>query len=163
MNPSEHPLHSKEIKLQWIAIACMAIGLVTSIYYHAKILKAERIESELTSYLHLNDRYHNLLFTLIQNDSEVFKKNETALLQKNKYIMYELFELFATVKSVEGYFEELDQDVWPCWERRMEFLFSKPAIRHAWQSHLKYAGKIYKPEFLHLVENMIAQNNPPAL
>lgn len=158
MNPTEHPLHSKtEIRIQWIAIACMAIGLLTSIYYHGQLLRAERIKSELSSYLHLNDRYHHLLFALIQNDSEVFQKEDEASLKSNKYIMYELFELLASVQSIEKYFKELDKDVWPCWQQRTEFLFSKPAIRYAWQSHLRYAGKIYKPEFIEQIENVIAQ------
>ena len=74
MNPTEHPPHTTDSKLQWIAIGCMALGLITSVYYHSQILKAERVESELTSYLHLNDRYHKLLFTLIQNEPDVFQQ-----------------------------------------------------------------------------------------
>ncbi len=159
MNPTEHPLHSSktEIKLQWIAIICMAIGLITSIYYHANTLKAEHIESEINSYLHLNDRYHKLLFTLLQNDSDVFKKTDLHSMRKNKYIIYELFELFATVDLLENHFNELDQEVRPCWKKRMEFIFSKPSIRQAWQSHLDYAGKIYKPGFIQHVEEIITQ------
>ncbi len=163
MKPEEHPLHSSssERRLQWIAIGCMAIGLITSTYYHVHTLKAERIESELSSYLHLNDRYHKLLFSLLENDSEIFKKTDNPSLQKNKYIIYELFEIFATVDSLKGYFSELEKDVWPCWKRRMEFLFSKPAIQYCWQSHASYAGKIYKPEFVKHVERVIANTSPP--
>lgn len=155
----EHPLHTSDTKLQWIAIACMAIGLLTSVYYHSHILKAERLESELSSYLHLNDRYHQLLFTLIQNDHEIFSKTGDISLQKNKYIIYELFELFSTVDMLESYFSELDQDVWPIWKRRMEFLFSKPAIKYAWESHLRYADQIYKPAFMKHVETLIAERH----
>lgn len=159
MNPTEHPPHSRtEIKLQWIAIACMAIGLVASIYFHAHILKAERIENELSSYLHLNDKYHSLLFKLIDNDREVFQKIDSASLQKNKYIIYELFELFSTIDAVEGYFKELDKDVWPCWKRRLEFLLSKPAVQYAWGSRRHYAEHIYEPQFVKHVENIIASN-----
>lgn len=161
VNPSEHPLHSSKTTnlLQWIAITCMAIGLITSNYYHIHILKAERVETELTSYLHLNDCYHKLLFNLIQNDSEIFKKIDDSSLGKEKYIMYELFDLFATVQLVENYFTELDKNVWPCWKQRMEFLFSKPAIRYAWQCHLKDARHIYKSEFIQHVENIIANSS----
>ncbi len=155
-----HGLKS-EITLQWIAIGCMAIGLVISTYYHANSLKTERVESELTTYLHLNDRYHKLLFTLIDHDSEIFKDRDNyENLQKNKYIIYELFELFSTIDSLENYFTVLDEDVWPCWSRRMEFLFSKPTVRHAWQTHSQYAGKIYKPEFVRRVESVIASVTP---
>lgn len=162
MDATQHPLHSShtEVKLQWIAIACMAIGLITSVYYHAQILKAERIESELSSYLHLNDKYHSLLFKLIDNDSEAFKKADDSSLQKNKYIMYELIELFYTIDSLEAYFKELDKDVWPCWKRRLEFLCSKPAIQHAWQSRRHYAERIYEPEFVQRVESIMARNKP---
>lgn len=141
-------------KLQWIAIACTAISLVTTNYHHSHILKAERINSELSSYLHLNERYHKLLFTLLQNDSDVFQKNEDASLEKNKYLLYALFELFSTVDSLKEYFIELGEDVWPCWERRMEFLFSKPAIRYAWHTHEKYAAKIYTASFIESVESI---------
>jgi hypothetical protein len=145
-----------EIALQWIAIGCMALGLIISTYYHSNSLKSERIESELTTYLHLNDRYHKLLFTLIDHDSEIFKNHDNfAFLQKNKYLIYELFELFATVDSLEKYFRELDKDVWPCWIRRMEFLLSKPTVQHAWKTHAQYAGRIYRQEFVNRVENMI--------
>jgi hypothetical protein len=167
METTEHSIHSSknhsktELRLQWIAITCMAIGLITSVYFHASILKAERTESELSSYLHLNDRYHSLLFTLIHNDDEVFKKTDDTTLQKNKFIMYELFELFSTIDSLERYFKELDKDVWPCWKRRMEFLFSKPAILYAWHSHLKYAQHIYRPQFVEHIENIIASHMSP--
>jgi hypothetical protein len=112
MNATEHSLHSSkiELRLQWIAIICMAAGLITSIYYHANTLKAEHIESEINSYLHLNDRYHKLLFTLLQNDSEVFQKID----HKNKYLIYELFELFATVDLLESHFNELGPEIRPC-------------------------------------------------
>ena len=159
MNPTEHPLHSSktEIKLQWIAIICMAAGLITSIYYHANTLKAEHIESEIHSHLHLNDRYHKILFTLLQNDSEVFKKTDHDSMHRNKYLMYELFELFATVDLLKRHFNELGQEIQSCWVKRMEFVFSKPSIQHAWKSHLSYAGKIYKPEFIESVEKVVAQ------
>jgi hypothetical protein len=158
MNPTEHPPHSSrtEIKLQWIAIACMALGLIASIYFHASILKAERIENELSSYLHLNDKYHSLLFKLIDNDPEVFQKKDNASLQKNKYIIYELFELFSTIESVEVYFSQLNEDVWPCWKRRLKFLLSKPAVQHAWASRRHYAEHIYEPEFVAHVEKVLA-------
>lgn len=71
--------------------------------------------------------------------------------------MYELFELFATVDLLESHFNELSQEVQPSWKRRMEFVFSKPAIRNAWKSHLSYAGKIYKPEFVQHIEGVIAE------
>ncbi len=134
----------------------MAIGLITSIYYHAYTLQAEHVESEINSYLHLNDRYHKLLFSLLQNDAEVFQKTDPESMRKNKYLMYELFELLATVDLLKGHFNELAQVIHPCWQRRMEFIFSKPAIQHAWESHLGYAGKIYKPEFVQHVEKVIA-------
>jgi hypothetical protein len=159
MNPTEHPLHSSktEIRLQWIAIICMAAGLITSIYYHANTLKAEHIESEINSHLHLNDRYHKILFTLLQNDSEVFQKTDPDSMHKNKYLMYELFELFATVDLLKNHFNELGQEVRSCWNKRVEFLFSKPSIRYAWESHLSYAEKIYKPEFIQHVKEVLDQ------
>lgn len=163
MNPTEHPLHSSktEIRLQWVAIICMAIGLITSIYYHAKTLKAEHIESEINSHLHLNDRYHQILFTLLENDSEVFKKTDQDSMQKNKYLMYELFELFATVNLLESHFKELGSEVKSCWTKRMEFLFSKPSIQHAWKSHRSYAKEIYKPEFIASIEKVVAETPFP--
>ena len=77
---------------------------MTSVYYHANTLKAERVESEINAYLHLNDRYHDLLFTLIHNDPEVFKKVDPESMRKNKYLIYELFELFATVDLLASHF-----------------------------------------------------------
>jgi len=159
MSTTEHLPHGSktEIRLQWIAIFCMAIGLIVSIYHHTHLIKAERIKSELTSYLHLNERYHKLLFTLIQNDSEVFKKADDQSLQKNKYVLYELFELLATVESLKGYFKELDKDTWPIWNRRIEFLFSKPAVQYAWHLHQADAKEIYLPEFIAHVDHVIAK------
>ena len=161
MHPTEHPLHSSktEIRLQWIAILCMAIGLITSIYYHARTLQAEHVESEVNSYLHLNDRYHKLLFTLLQNDAEAFQKTDPDSMRKNKYLMYELFELLATVDLLKNHFNELSQEIHPCWQRRIEFIFSKPAIQHAWQSHLSYAKRIYKAEFILCIERAITDTS----
>ena len=158
-----HPeaLHSSkmEVRLQWIAIVCMAIGLISSIYYQALTLKSERIESEINAYLHLNDRYYNLLFTLINNDPEIFRRTDSESILKNKYIMYELFELFATVDLLESHFDELGEEVTPGWKRRMEFIFSKPSVRHVWQNHLSYAGKIYNAQFIEHVTKVIASSS----
>ncbi len=159
MHTSEHLPHSSktEMRLQWIAIMFMAIGLIISIHHHSQLIKAERIKSELTSYLHLDDRYHKLIFTLLQNDPDVFQKNDDLSLQKNKYLLYELFELFATVETLKSYFQELNEDTWPIWNKRIEFLFSKPAVNYAWEERQRYADKIYSPEFLKHIENIIAE------
>ncbi len=161
MHPTEHLLHSSrtEIKMQWLAIICMAIGLITSIYYHARTLQAEHVESEVNSYLHLNDRYHKLLFTMLQNDPEFFQKTDPESMRKNKYLMYELFELLATVDLLKGHFNELNREIEPCWQRRMEFVFSKIAIQHAWQSHMSYASNIYRSEFIQCIQKVIANTS----
>jgi quinol monooxygenase YgiN len=152
-----HSLHSKtELKLQWIAIFIMAIGLMTSIYYHANTIKDDRIKAEMQSHLHLNNLYNKLLFTLIQNDSEVFKQVDDPSLQENKYIIYEMFEVFATVDAFKEHFAEMHKDILPIWQRRMDFFLSKPAVRYAWESHRSYAKHIYHPGFLQYVEDTIA-------
>ncbi|MBM3201397.1 MAG: hypothetical protein FJZ56_03195 [Chlamydiae bacterium] len=157
MSSKESSTHGKlEIRLQSIATICMALGLVISIYYNSHILKSERIETELATHLHLTDRYHKLLFTLIQNDSAVFEQSEDAFLQSNKYLIYEFFELLATVNSLQPYFEETAKDVWPTWKKRMEFLFSKPAIRKAWYAQRHYADHIYKSEFISDVDKILS-------
>jgi len=150
-----------ENKLQWIAIGLTALGLITTTHYNVRILKATRFETELSYYLNLNERYHKLLFTLINNDPEVFKKNDDKSLENNKYIIYELFELFATVKSLEGYYQELDQDISSIWKKRVDFLFSKPAVRQAWLTHVSDAQEIYKPEFVEYIHRILAQGSIP--
>lgn len=148
-----------ENKLQWIAIGLTAFGLITTTHYNVRILKATRFETEIAYYLNLNERYHKLLFTLLHNDPEVFKKSDDQSLETNKYIIYELFELLATVKSLENYYEELGQDLSNIWQRRVDFLFSKPAVQHAWQIHEAYAQEIYKPEFVSYIQGVIAQKS----
>ncbi len=155
-------MSSSESKFQWIAISLTAIGLFSSTYYNSHILKSSRIENELSSYLKLNEQYNKLLFKLINNDSESFKKTDDISLNKNKYVMYELIELFATIKSLEAYHQEIGTDVSGIWNQRLEFLFSKPAIQYAWQLRRKYAEKIYSPTFVKLVEQIIAQNKKTA-
>ncbi len=148
--------------LQWIAIGLTALGLITTTHYNVRILEATRFETELSYYLNLNERYHKLLFTLVNNDPEIFKKDDDLSLDNNKYIIYELFELFATVKSLEGYYKELDKDISSIWQKRVDFLFSKPAVRHAWQTHETDAQAIYKPEFVNYIHNVLAQSTPPS-
>ena len=152
-----------ENKLQWIAIAMTAVGLGASAFYSTQALRVARLESELATFLQLNDRYNKLLFTLIQNDSEVFKKTDDATLKDNKYLIYEIFELFSTIKGLEGYFSELDKDVWPIWEKRTQFFFSKPAIRYAWHLHMNYAEAIYKKEFVTYIEEVISESKSNSL
>ena len=146
---------SSESKLQWIAIVFTAMGLLVSTYYNANILKAARIDNELSSYLKLNEHYNRLLFTLITNDSEIFKKNDNASLKTNKYIIYELIELLATAKSLEHHYQELTTDVSTIWNKRIAFLFSKPAIQHAWKSRKQYAEKIYEAEFIAFIDAIL--------
>lgn len=148
-------MNSTQNKLQWFAIACTALGLLTSTYYNAYILKAARMDNELSSYLKLNEHYNRLLFTLLNNDREIFRRRDDASLNSNKYILYELIELLSTVKSLENYYQELDKDVIAVWNRRIEFLLTKPATQHAWQSRKQYAERIYKPEFVEFVDEII--------
>ncbi len=161
MRKTIHRIQSENI-LQWVAIGLTALGLFTTTHYNVRILEATRFETELSYYLNLNERYHKLLFTLVNNDPEVFKKSDDLSLEHNKYIIYELFELFATVKSLEGYYKELDKDLTSIWQKRADFLFSKPAVRHAWQCHETDAQAIYKPEFVEYVHSVIAHTSPRA-
>ena len=80
-------------------------------------------------------------------------------MRKNKYLMYELFELLATVDLLKGHFNELNREIEPCWQRRMEFVFSKIAIQHAWQSHMSYASNIYRSEFIQCIQKVIANTS----
>lgn len=145
-----------ENKLQWIAIAITATGLIITSYYNMKTLGQARLDSELTTYLQLNDRYNKLIFKLVCNDSEVFKHTDTEALKKNKYIIYEMFDLFSTIKSLETYYSELNKDVWPIWEKRIEFFFSKPAVRYAWQVRMQYANAIYTNDFVEYIDELLS-------
>jgi hypothetical protein len=144
-----------ESKMSWIGIIFTSIGLVTTVYYHDHILKATRVESELKSYLHLNQRYHQLLFTLINNDSEVFKKYDDGSLKENKYIIYELLDVIAMVKTLENYYTQVVPEIKSDWDRKIDFLLSKPAVQFAWGKRMKYGSKVFNPNFITYVDNII--------
>lgn len=148
------PTSSLGGKLQWVAIIFTAVGLFTSIHFHIHSLQTARMENELFSYLQLDERYNKLIFTLIDSDPDVFKKVDDLSLKNHKFIMYELFNLFETVESLRPHYQELD--LWPNWQKRMEFLFSKPAIQYAWQKHRRDADQIYHPEFIARVDSILA-------
>lgn len=145
-----------ETKMSWIGIIFTSIGLLTTVYYHDHILKATRVESEMKSYLHLNQRYHQLLFALIHNDSEVFKKHDDAGLKENKYIIYELLDVISMVKTLEKYHTQVAPEIKFDWERKIDFLLSKPAIQFAWEKRMKYGDKVFNPSFITYVEKIIA-------
>ncbi|MBS0615397.1 MAG: hypothetical protein JSR58_02440 [Verrucomicrobia bacterium] len=147
--------------LQWVAITFTAIGLLATIHFHMHSLQTARIENELFSYLHLNDRYHKLIFTLLEKDANVFQKTDDAYLNENKFLMYELFELFSTADSLKSHFQELNT-LWPHWQKRMEFLFSKPAIQCAWKKHQKSAPQIYDEKFITQVNGIIEAQALPS-
>lgn len=143
-----------ESKLQWIAIFTTALGLIITAYLGFHSLKAIHLQSELSTYLQLNETYNRLLFDLIQHDPQVFHKTDDALAKQEKYLIYQMFELFSTIKCLETHCRELGADVWPIWQKRFEYLCSKPAFQHSWGHRLKYAESIYKPEFIDHVNSM---------
>jgi hypothetical protein len=151
-------MQMSESKMSWIGIIFTSIGLITTVYYHDHILKATRMESEMKSYLLLNQRYHELLFTLIHNDSEVFQKVDDQSLKENKYIIYELLNLISTVKTMESCFNEVAPEIKADWERKTNFLLTKPAVQFAWEKRIRYADKIFNPNFISFVENVIEHN-----
>lgn len=142
-----------ENRLQWVAIICTVIGLLASVYYNAKILTAARMQSEMSSYLHLNERYHKILFSLMEEDPKIFSRTSD-MTKSQKYHIYEMFEVFALVTTLEDHYKEIDSDAWPIWHKRMSFLLQKPAIQHAWQCRMDYAEALYVPEFIAYMENL---------
>lgn len=145
--------------MQWIAITITAAGVMCSAYYNSETLRSARIENELSSYLNLNERYQKLIFSLISGDADIFQIVDFKDLHEKKYIIYELLELFSTVKALEGYYLDLDKNIWPIWDERIKFLFSKPAVQSVWKHRRIYAEKIYKAEFIQYVEQVFASKS----
>ena len=143
-------MQNTETKLTWLGILFTMVGLVTTIYYNAHTLKVTRMESEMSCYLHLNDRYHQLMHTLIHN--KTFRHTTAEDLGDEKYILYELFDLFATIKTMESYFTEIAPQLRADWQRKIDFLFSKPAVQAAWKARRDYSDKIYDPAFIAYVQ-----------
>ncbi len=141
--------------LEWMAIGLTVFGLCITCYYQHHTLKAIRVESELNSYLNLSERYHRILHDLLQNDPLVFQRTDNNSLEKNKYVLYEAFELFSTVHSLGKYHKETLNDVLPLWNKRFEHLFKKPAARVAWESQRSYAHRIYNEDFINDVEHIM--------
>ena len=140
--------------MTWVGIIFTSLGLITSVYYHDHILKATRLESEMNSYLNLNQRYHQLLFSLVHN--QAFRNTGGEIVKDDKYVIYELFDLISTVKTLENYFTEAAPDIKADWERKIDFLLSKRAVQQAWKERAEYIDKIYNASFITYVEQVIA-------
>ena len=137
--------------MAWLGIIFTMIGLVTSVYYNAHTLKVTRMESEMSCYLNLNQRYHELVYQLVHN--KTFRHTSGDQLGDEKYLMYELFDLVATIKTMEAYFIETAPELRADWERKIDFLFAKPAVKAAWAARSEYTDKIYDPSFIAYIES----------
>ncbi len=138
--------------MAWLGIIFTMIGLITSVYYNGHILKVTRMENELNSYLNLNQRYHQLVYSLVHN--KTFRHTSEETLGDDKYVIYELFDLIATWKTMEDYFDDTSPNLKADWERKIHFLFSKPAVQAAWKMRHEYVNKIYSPEFVTYIDNI---------
>lgn len=145
--------------MQWIAIFMTTVSLFLTSYYNHRTLKVAQIENELISHLNLSERYHRILYSLLESDSHVFQRTDRASLEKNQYLIYEAIDLFCTVHSLEKYHEEMVKDIWPQWRMRMEFFFDKPAVRFAWRSQAPIAHQIYNQKFISHVCQLVADES----
>ncbi|MCE5293697.1 MAG: hypothetical protein LLF94_03675 [Chlamydiales bacterium] len=144
-------MNSSESRLAWLGIIFTSLGLIISVYYNHNSLQAARMESELKSYLTLNERYHQLMFSLVNKGEGVFFKEDD---KENKYCIYELFDLISTVKIVESHFTSIPS-IKADWDRKIAFFLSKPAVKHAWRARSEYATKIYSPSFINYIDAQI--------
>lgn len=141
-----------ETRAAWLGILFTMAGLVTSIYYSGHILKVTRMENEMNCYLNLNQRYHKLVYTLVHN--KTFRHTTSEELGDDKYVIYEIFDLIATVKTMETY-AEMAPELRADWERKIDFLLSKPAVQAAWKTQIPYINNIYSPDFINYIEKRI--------
>lgn len=146
-------MHVTESKMAWIGIIFTMLGLVTSVYYNGHILKMTRMENEMNCYLDLNQRYHQLVYKLVHN--KTFRHTSSDDLGDDKYVIYELFDLIATVKTMENYFSETAPQLKADWERKIDFLLTKPAVKAAWKTQSAYMNDIYSPDFIAYIDGTI--------
>ena len=152
-------MSTSESKLAWLGIIFTSLGLLASVYYNDHNLRATRMESEMNSYLNLNQRYHQLMFSLVHKGQGVFfRTSDDEQHKESKYIIYEMFDLISTVKTLERHFTEAIPDIKADWDRKINFFLSKPAVQHAWKTRVEYANKIYSPTFIAYVEQVMAEH-----
>lgn len=144
-----------ENQWQWVAIVVTITSLISTSYFNHKNLQAARIDSELISYLNLSERYQRLMFELIKNDHNVFQKTNDDALRENKYLIYEVMDLFSIVHALDKSHKEVGQDFWPTWCKRMQMFFKKPAVQHAWKTRRTYAEDIYPSEFVEYIDQQV--------
>ena len=149
-------MKTSEYKLAWLGIIFTSLGLVASVYYNDRMLRATHLESEMNAFLNLNQRYHQLLFSLIHKGPGVFIDCDEDHFRESRHTMYELFDLISTVKTLENYFTEAAPAIKDDWDRKIEFFLSKPAVRYAWKRRSEYVNRIYNADFIDYVEQIMA-------
>ena len=149
-------MKNSELKMAWLGIIFTSLGLVASVYYNDRMLRATRLEGEMNAFLNLNQRYHQLLFSLIHKGPGVFIDCDEDHFRESRHTMYELFDLISTVKTLENYFTEAAPTIKADWDRKIEFFLSKPAVRYAWKKRSDYVNRIYNTDFIDYVEQIMA-------
>lgn len=98
------------------------------------------------------------MFTLVhQGQGVFFNMSDDEQSKESKYIIYEMFDLISTVKTLEKHFTTAIPDIKSDWKRKIDFFFSKPAVQHAWKTRIGYASKIYSEKFIAYVEKKMAK------
>lgn len=141
---------------QLIANIVTSLGMILSIIYSARTVRAARIETELNAFSSLSHRYNEIIEELIASNK--FQTKEWSELGQTRFKIYALFDILSVVYATRRYQTEIGKTFWQYWERRISFMVSKPAVQTAWEHHRKDQHKLYTNEFINFLNSKFEES-----
>ena len=111
----------------------------------------------MVAHLRASDRYHELLFSLLHKNSDIFKLGRDELPKDAKFQIYQMFDLFSEIYELQKHQTEVGRHSWVRWEQRMNALLEKRAFIAAWNLQAKDHTRLYSADFCKFVR--MAQAN----
>ena len=143
--------------IQWVGIIIAVTGTFVSSIIGYKSLKAARLESAINSFLTLSDRYHNLFFSLIEDDHNILKRPLEAV-PEQQISIYQLIELLSEVDDLKKYQEKIGKNMGSKWEQRQKKLMSSVVFQCAWDRKKEDKRDLYSENFVTKIDNIIISN-----
>jgi hypothetical protein len=84
-----------------------------------------------------------------------FQISDWDQLGETKFKIYALFDIFSVIYETKQYQTEIGKTFWDHWDRRINFLSNKPAVRIAWARHRKDQDKLYSNDFIEFMNSKL--------
>ncbi len=143
--------------IQTMVATLTVIGLLITVVYNQRSLRAARQDSVTSMYLGLNERLQETLYELLEVDKDILKSADLDKLRPYQFRFFQLFDIVADIWQMRPMLEEFDPRLWRRCDARIRPLLRKRAFRILWAKQLAKNAALFDREFVEFMTAAMAE------